>query len=366
MDSTVAYDWFVALATFFTALFILERAADVFVDSTAAVSKRLGIPTILVALLTAGAEWEELAVVVASLAQGHRELALGNIVGSNIANILGSFSLGLLFSRPSAGPVGMDSSSRIYTVLLVGLSAVVAGLSQIEGGRGMGKTTGGVLVGVFVLYIAGVAYAIYSHVMDAPEGSDSDSDSDSDEEEAAGEYPSLPHVLPTQSPFAVPSSSTPLLTPTARPRRSTTSHIAFLILSTLFLALSGTLLSSSCSSFATLLALDPNSIGLTLLSISTTLPEKFVAVYAGARGQNGVLVANTVGSNIFLLSLVLGICLVWQPQEGGEGVGRIDAAMMLLSAIGLLAVVWTGWMKRWVGGIMMGAYVAYIVQVCLR
>ncbi|KAJ3048522.1 hypothetical protein HK097_010462, partial [Rhizophlyctis rosea] len=78
--------------SFLIGLYLLERGADKFIDSTAILAKRLHIPQIAIALLTAGAEWEELFVVLLAVLQGHPNLGLGNILGSCVANILGSFS----------------------------------------------------------------------------------------------------------------------------------------------------------------------------------------------------------------------------------------------------------------------------------
>jgi hypothetical protein len=190
---------------FVFSLFLLERSSDVFVDSTAIVAKRFRIPPILVGLLTAGAEWEEvcpfcilhlldeltvtkLAVVVSSLINKNPSLALSNIYGSTIANILGSFSIGLLFSpNPLSGAEQL--SARIYTSLAVGLSVIIAVISTLEYGhirlgRGWVRGIGGCLIGVFAVYIAGIAFGIYRGVVIAPEDSDSDSDSDDGDNES--------------------------------------------------------------------------------------------------------------------------------------------------------------------------------------
>jgi len=80
-------------------------------------------------LLTAGADWEELAVVVVSIARQRSSLAVGNIVGSSISNILGAFSLGLIF-RKDESQIIFDRSSKIYTLLFLLLTIPIAGLSE--------------------------------------------------------------------------------------------------------------------------------------------------------------------------------------------------------------------------------------------
>lgn len=149
----------------------------------------------------------QLAVVISSLAQGNPSLALSNIYGSSIANILGSFSLGLLV-RPAELTGSDAASARLYTSVLVLLAAGIAALAlppvsarigKRAGERGMiaGHAIGGVLIALFVLYVAGIAWGIYKGSMVAPEGSDSDSsdsDSDSDADSTAGEDRPVPEI----------------------------------------------------------------------------------------------------------------------------------------------------------------------------
>ncbi|OQD95778.1 hypothetical protein PENVUL_c102G02240 [Penicillium vulpinum] len=77
-------------------VFVLDYGAGKSIDHTVIIGQRLGIALTFIALLTTGAEYEELAVVVAAILQGRTPLALGNVMGSTISNILGAFSLGLL------------------------------------------------------------------------------------------------------------------------------------------------------------------------------------------------------------------------------------------------------------------------------
>lgn len=133
-------------------------------------------------------------MVISSLAQGNPSLALSNIYGSSIANILGSFSLGLLV-RPATLSGNDAASARLYTSLLVLLAAGIAALSlppvsarigQHAGQRGMiaGRAIGGALIALFVLYVAGIAWGIYKGSVIAPEGSDSDSSDDGSDSDA--------------------------------------------------------------------------------------------------------------------------------------------------------------------------------------
>jgi hypothetical protein len=207
---------------FCLSLVLLEKSADTFVDSTAIVAKRFGIPTVLVGLLTAGAEWEEvrpalnqimherekeadvqLAVVVSSLSQHNPDLAISNILGSCTANILGSFSLGLIFARNGSLVISEHDkvSSRLYSGILIIISLFVIWVGPAWGyllgsnrherqHTSAGLWAGILLLIAFALYIGGIVYGIHRGNIVAPEGSDSDSDTSdesSDEDEPSDE-----------------------------------------------------------------------------------------------------------------------------------------------------------------------------------
>jgi Ca2+/Na+ antiporter len=139
------------------------------------------------------------------------------------------------------------------------------------------------------------------------------------------------------------------------------------------LTLSGILLSSTTSSLAEVLHITQSTAGLTILSIATTLPEKFVAFKSGRKAQAGVLVANTVGSNIFLMTLALGITWIshgHMPMMENEYVhGRwiwVDLGVVMCSSALLLGIVWLDRLERWMGIAMFAGYSVYIVSVLFR
>ncbi|KAK9360707.1 hypothetical protein V1504DRAFT_453705 [Lipomyces starkeyi] len=384
------------IAAFVCALFLLEFGADKFVDHTSIVSTRLGISEALVALLTAGAEWEELAVVIASLSRGRSSIALGNVIGSTISNILGAFSLGLLFHQAGSGGIVFDGSSKIYSTILLLVTTIVAVALVPKGVAG--KVFGGSLIAAFVLYIGSVLWGISRGRMVAPELSDSDDSSDesesegesddtSDIEEAARHGLQDEAAMPpgremdgTSEGFqlrplstkATMSSHGPLRpshtsrparrTRPTRPKRGVVYHILHLLLGFISVCLSGYVLSHTSSSIATELQISDFFFGVVILSLATTLPEKFIAMLSGFRGHGGILVANTVGSNIFLLTLCLGIVLV---DTGGNfeagSVSIAELGIMWLSTLALVGTVWFGgkW-SRMIGGGMVGLYITFL------
>ncbi|CAD6442066.1 4c669d70-86fb-4cb2-89c6-5f3e9e394d3c [Sclerotinia trifoliorum] len=370
------------IAAFISGLFVLEFGADKFIDNAAKVAARLNISPTLIALLTSGAEWEELIVVIAAISQHQSSLGFGNIVGSSISNILGAFSLGLIFS-PS--PNTFDKSSRIYTTILLVITTLFSVF--VLSFESMGKVVGAMLIAAFGIYVASIAHTIYKGIMAEPEiDSDSDSDTSSDE----GDFNETPSE---KSRSSIRSGSTRLQTMSQNhddyenlPRRelsgeenneeislennhksqrriprSTLYHSVHLILGLLALSLSGYILSHSLTSLATSLSLSTNVLGTTLLSIATTLPEKLVAILSGKRGQGGIIVANTTGSNIFLLTLCAGVLFLAGDLEAlKESVGIFEVACMWGSSLILCGVVFVGG-RRWMGWGLAGLYLAFLV-----
>ena len=336
------------ISTFLLSIATLTTSTSTLISSTTHLSHKLRIPESLISLLTAGLEWEELAVIVASVATHHPRLALGNILGSCIANILGAFSLGVLAQRENV--VSYDASARIYAVVLFGITTFVAVLWGF--GRMEGLVCGVVLVVMFGGYVVGVGWSIYRGVLDAPEDSDAESD-DEEEEESDG------HGREGQQDEALADESTPL-TRRRRKQASTLMHLGKLMVAVIALSLSGYVLSHSSQALASQFKISDTVFGATLLSFATTLPEKFLAVVSGYRGHPGIMVASTVGSNIFLLTLCLGITIL-SSQDLAETSSYTQEIVWTWTSSALLMVMIIIGTHRLVGLAMLLAYIAFLV-----
>ncbi|KAM3564614.1 hypothetical protein MY1884_000682 [Beauveria asiatica] len=338
------------IGAFVSTLFLLEFGADKFIAHTSTLARRINISEVIVGLLTAGAEWEELAVVVGALAQGRSSLALGNVVGASISNILGAFSLGLLM-HSGEEVVEFDRSARIYSLLLLVLTTVVAPVIYYS--TNITWFAGGiVLIAAFVVYLLLVAVAIGRGLLIAPEDSDSDSDSDDDGDEVASV-----------------SSRTALLRENTseagsrRRRHGLGYHGLYLLFGFLAICLAGYVLSQAATNIIDELGMSDVLFSVVILAIATTLPEKFIAVMSGFRGHAGILVANCAGSNIFLLSLCCGIIMVGTGGALDKGTITVTELVTLwLSTAAFTVTVWFGARyARWVGGAMLVCYIVFIV-----
>ena len=293
-------------------------------------------------------------MVVASILQNRSSLALGNVVGSSISNILGAFSLGLLFHP---GRLEFDRSAKVYTALqfFVTTGFAIAALTN-----SLGWLAGVILIGVFVLYVVSVSYTIYKGVLDPPEDSESD-DSDDDISSRSASAVVQHNNFPTETSSLLPPS-TDEENSARHWNHSLLYHIVQLALGFMALSLSGYVISHSAASIADSFNLSGTVLGITVLSFATTLPEKLVAVIGGARGHGGIVVASTAGSNIFLLTLCLGITLVVGSQEEEFVQSLIPFELFVVwasSALFSLIVLFGS--SRWIGGVLLMFYAAFIV-----
>ncbi|KAL7945038.1 Ca2+ transporter [Trichoderma barbatum] len=334
-------------------LFLLEFGADKFIAHTAAIAGRIGVSEVVIGLFTAGAEWEELAVVVASLAQGRSSLAIGNVVGSAISNILGAFSLGLLFYEKGK-TVEFDRSSRIYSLMTLILTTLVTPIIYFST-RITWLVCGPVLVAAFGVYFLLIALAIGRGVLTAPEDSDSDSDDreDSDDDDASS--------VGSRTGLLTGNSGTNMRQ--RRNRHRLGYHVFYLSFGFLAICLAGYVISQAAINITDQLGISDVLFSVVIIAIATTLPEKFISVMSGYRGHPGILVANCAGSNIFLLSLCCGIIMIdTKGTLNGGNVMISELVVLWASTAAFTATVWFGArFSRWIGGAMVVGYIAFIV-----
>ena len=310
----------------------------------------------------------QLVVVVASLVQGRPSLALGNIIGSAISNILGAFSLGLLF-RPRGKPVQFDRSSRIYSLFMLLITTFVTPITYFSR-RLIWLVCGAILIALFTAYLVSIGWAISKGKLTAPEDSDDDS-SDSDSDAGSTQTPAANEAqanqdldVETRQRGDSTSEAVVHLSRAGRKRHGLGYHIGYLVFGFLAICLAGYVLSHAAINITDAIGISDVLFGVVILAIATTLPEKFVAVLSGHRGHIGILVANTVGSNVFLLSLCLGIIMVDTSGgvNGGTNVSIPELCVLWASTVAFTATVWFGSrFDRWIGGAMLLGYIVFIV-----
>lgn len=311
-------------------LALLATGGELLVHGAARLARTLGMSPLVVGLTVVayGTSLPELAVTVRAAWTGSGEIALGNVVGSNIVNIL-------LILGASAVVAPLIVSVRLIRFdvpVLIGASLVVFGMGW-DGN--ISQWEGAILVAGIVVYTLGVIWAARRET--APE--------------VAEEYTA-----------AFPSSS----------QRTWARLGWYAVLCCLGLALLevGTRwMVQSAVQIAQTLGVGELIIGLTIVAVGTSLPEMATSLIAALRGQRDIAVGNIVGSCLFNLLLVLGTAGVLSTQgvPVPDQARWVDLPIMLATAAVCLPIFFTGQrIARWEGLMLVGYYLAYTGYLVLR
>ena len=312
-----------ALLVLGAGLFLLEAGADRFTDAIGALARRLHASENVVGLLTAGGEWEELLVVILAIGSGHPGLAIGNVVGSCLANLIGSMPLGFFGPRPLVP----DRSARIYAVVMLFVT-ILAAIFMSDGH--IEPLGGGILVAVFFGYIVSVLLVLKRGWLRPIED-------DEDDEEAVVQH-ALPRLL------------------------------GLLVISLVAIAGGAELVVQGAVIIAHRVGLSDYAIGATVVALGTTLPDKAISFIGGRRGSGGIVTANATGSNIFVLTLVLGLAALTNRNGIAISPSVLHWDMPFLIAASVLVVILFGRTSlHWRTGVgLLVLYVAYIAFALVR
>ncbi|MGE5153600.1 MAG: calcium/sodium antiporter [Bdellovibrio bacteriovorus] len=306
-------------------LVLLTAGAESLVRGASGIAARLGIPPLIVGLTVVafGTSAPELAVSVAAAWSGQGDIALGNVVGSNIFNVLLILGISALIV-----PLAISSQLiRVDVPLMIGASILTL-LFALDGR--IGRIDGALLFTGLLFYIG---FQIRQGMRERRAGT-----------QGAGDDSSLPP--------AGPGWLDPVL----------------VLGGLLVLVLGSRLLVTSAVSIAQALGVSELVIGLTIVAAGTSLPEVATSVIASLRGERDIAVGNVVGSNVFNLLGVLGLSSLVSPS--GIGVAhqalQFDLPVMLAVAVACLPIFVTGReIARWEGGLFFAYYIAYTVYVVM-
>ncbi|MFG6591046.1 calcium/sodium antiporter [Sulfitobacter sp. 1A12157] len=288
----------------------LVLGGEYLVRGAVALAQRVGLSPLVIGLTVVGfgTSAPELVTSVQAALLGAPDIALGNVVGSNIANILLILGLAAVIA-----PVAISGRSfaRDGTVMLAAsllcLGAVLLG--QVDRLAG----------GVALMWLA--AYLIYTFR--------------SDRSAAEAMAP-----LPDQAPFW--------------------RALVWLLGGLLLTILSARFLVTGAVALAQAVGLSEAVIGLTIVAVGTSMPELVTSIIAARRGQSDVALGNVVGSNIFNILGVLGITALIQPVGVGAQIATLDIWVMLGATVALIACAFGGRLSRGQGALFALAYVAYV------
>lgn len=300
-------------------LVLLVAGGEGLVRGASAIARRLGMSPLVVGLtiVAVATSSPEFAVTTGAVLRGQPELAVGNVVGSNIANVLlilgaSALILPLLAKRRLVRfdvPVMVVMSVLLLVLALDGL---------ISTGEGL------LLLAIFV------GHMVWSVLTGRKDTSDGDAGSE--------EIPGMGRAL------------------------------LFVAVGVGLLVLGAQWLVSGASSIATALGLSDLVIGLTVVAIGTSLPELATSLIAVRKGERDIAIGNVVGSNIANIGLVLGLpSVITSPGIPVPSAAiALDIPLMIAAAIALLPIAFTGFViQRWEGALFLALYVSYVVYLVL-
>lgn len=292
---------------------LLIKGADYFVEASSSIARTLRVPGIIIGLtiVAFGTSAPELAVSAAASLSGSNDIAVGNVLGSNIFNLL--VVLGCCGAiRPFAVTLRWDYLASI------GVAVVMLGLLF---DHNVSRVDGLILLVLFVVFVLVIIRDALSNRVKAKE-----------------DVKSL----------------------------SSIRSAVYIIGGLAAIILGGDLVVDSATVIAEAFGLSENLIGLTIVAMGTSLPELVTSVVASRKGENGLALGNVVGSNIFNILMVLGLSATMSPLTVTPASVIDTICLIVFSIIAWFLCRSKHRISRPEGLIMLGMYGAYMVYICIR
>ena len=302
---------------------LLIWGADFFVDGASKVAERLKIPQIVIGLtiVAFGTSAPEAAVSISAGLQGSADLAVSNVVGSNILNIFIILGISALIT-----PLAVQKATRKYEIPYVMIVTILLMLLGMFDGK-LGWVDG------IILWVGMIAFLIYLLNI-AKNGKNEAEENESD---------------------------------TNSKKQPVIWLIAKILIGGAAIVWGSDLAVDGATAIATSMNWSERLIGLTIVALGTSLPELVTSVIAAIKKKADIAIGNIVGSNIFNVLFVLGTTALITPVAYTEAF-IIDNVVAFVAALLLFVFVVNKdcKLKRWGGGILLAAYVVYFVYLMIN
>jgi cation:H+ antiporter len=313
-------------------LLLLVVGGELLVRGAVRFAERLGVSPLMIGLTLVGfgTSTPELVTSVQASAIGSPGIAVGNIVGSNIANILLILGLSAVIY-----PMAVSGQALRRDGVLVLVAALL--LAGVGVTAGLIRPIGVAFVGLLI------AYLVYAYLQERRGSAD--------------------HTAAFERAEAME-----LADPGLRPRAGTSGgflQMAVPLLMALaglaIVILGGRFLVDGAVQLARGMGMSETLIGLTIVAVGTSMPEFVTSILAAFRKQADVAVGNILGSNIYNILGIGGLTALIAPTVVPPQIAAFDLPVMVAASLALLVFAWTGArISRGEGALLVGAYVAYI------
>ena len=312
--------------------FALIKGADWFVEGSAELARFLHVPGLIIGLtiVAMGTSAPELAVSTSAALKGSNEIALSNVVGSNIFNLLVVLGTCALFTPLSVSTITIrrDFSISMAATLFILIISAGKGLlsgkwdwSNFSGKAGMiSRWAGAIAIVLFLIYMFYLVFQALRHP------------------EEDNEVPSRPLWR----------------------------SLIFILVGILLIIAGGEMVVESARRLASLFGISETLIGLTIVAIGTSLPELVTSVVAARKGEAGLAVGNVVGSNIFNILLILGLSSFIHPIEVNVASVYDLMILLLVTAISMIFAITEKSINRKEGILMLLCYISYMIFAGVR
>ena len=311
---------------------LLIKGADFFVDGSSSVAKILKVPTIIIGLtvVAVGTSMPELSVSVTAALRGSNDLAVSNVLGSNIFNLLVVLGCCALV-KPVAAKWSLLKKefpfSILITVILLLVDSDFSIMKILDGNQGfvLGRWAGLLFLILFVLYIYATVKSALRSRAEAK---------DMEEEE-----------YKTMSPL---------------------KSGVYIVIGLIGIVWGGNLVVDSASNIALTFGWSQTFIGLTIVALGTSLPELVTSVVAARKGENDLAVGNVVGSNIFNILLILGVSSFITPITLDVTAVYDTIILIIASIIVYVSAISKREIQRKEGILFLVCYFAFFLYVFMR
>ena len=307
---------------------LLIKGADFFVEGSSGIAKKLKVPSLIIGLtiVAMGTSLPECAVSVAASISGNNELAVSNVVGSNIFNLMVVCGFCAVITPLAVGKKTLKQEFP-FSVLVAALLLVLGYI-----GMSVGRIDGVILLIFFALFMF---WMVRSALKARTAGITTDTSEEADEIEHAKPIPVW-------------------------------LCLVYIVGGAAAIAFGGDMVVDSASAIAAAFGLSQNLIGLTIVAMGTSLPELVTSIVAARKNEVDMALGNVIGSNIFNILFVLGIAAAISPVAFiMENV--IDIVILIAMSIMVLLFAWSRQkINRMEGAIMLLSYAGYMVYICMR
>lgn len=326
---------------------LLVAGAELLVRGAARIAAAAGISPLIIGLTVVafGTSAPELAVSLGATFAGEPDIAVGNVVGSNIFNVL--FILGV-----SALIVPLAVQQQVVRFELPIMLAVSVALLLVALDGSIGRLEGALLFGGLIGYL--VYLARQGGVAVVPE------------RPGTGGHTTMTAGAGLD---ANPAADAAAMASPARGFNTTVASVLLALFGLVLLVAGSRFFVNGAVALATMLGVSQAVIGLTIIAAGTSLPELATSVLAGIRGERDIAVGNVVGSNIFNILGILGLCGLLGTEALSVDVTmlRFDIPVMVAVAVITLPILFTGYrISRLEGGLFLGYYVVYTAFLILK